>query len=427
MNHVESVRNVKNGRSSLINRDIINEFIDYDGHDRVKIDSLINRWKQLLHKRGAKQGDLVAIAILNVNVWHVSALFACAEMGLRVLLLDAPAHKNSLPYTKIARFGPARFCIDDGSGKTLYDGLHQKMITEYSEEILTPSQVSDMPNQNIDTHISPDTPFLVSSTSGTTKFSRKIEFTQQEVYEMSLRNIKIFRFSKASTVLHTKNMHHASAMITDLIPSLMCADRHFSMTLADRNDWHPTNVMDINRFIVKNRVTHMIVPNRDVLEWLLSTNVRYLYTVNMNMSGFTMGPEFIEMAEKHNIRFIQHYGSIDTAIPLMVRYVTSETKEQRGNCLGVLPDFEYVVTCDPVTGRITVTHHGWDEPRTMDDCVEYNDKTCKYYHNGRIDYVVDPDMVPPPDLDLTPFYQDTKINMDQLRGFLITKKSKENA
>ena len=171
----------------------------------------------------------------------------------------------------------------------------------------------------------------------------------------------------------------------------------------------------------------MIVPNRDVLEWLLSMNVRYLYTVNMNMSGFTMGPEFIEMAEKHNIRFIQHYGSIDTAIPLMVRYVTCLSKEQRGNCLGHLPDFEYLVDVNRYDGRLTVMKPGWLEPKVMDDCVEYDDKTCKYYHNGRVDYVVDPDMVPPPDLDLTPFYQDTKINMDQLRGFLITKKSKENA
>ena len=409
--------------SKMINRDIINEFIDYDNHDRVKIDSLINRWKQLLHKRGAQQGDLVAIAILNVNVWHVSALFACAEMGLRVLLLDAPAHKDSLPYTKIARFGPARFCIDDGSGRTLYDGLHQKMITEYSDEILTPSQVSDQPNQNIDTDVSPDTPFLVSSTSGTTKFSRKIEFTQQEVYEMSERNIDIFRFKKDSTVLHTKNMHHASAMITDLIPSLMVADRHYSMTLADRNDWHPRNVMEINRFIVKHRVTHMIVPNRDVLEWLLSMNVRYLYTVNMNMSGFTMGREFVEMAEKHNIRFIQHYGSIDTAIPLMVRYVTSETKEQRDNCLGHIPDYEYIVNVNRFDGRLTVMKPGWIEPKVMGDHVEFDDKTCKYYHVGRTE---ESDLEIPEDLDLTPFYQDTKINMDQLRGFLITKKSKEN-
>lgn len=410
--------------SKMINRDIINEFIDYDNHDRVKIDSLINRWKQLLHKRGAAQGDLVAIAILNVNVWHVSALFACAEMGLRVLLLDAPAHKDSLPYTKIARFGPARFCIDDGSGKTLYDGLHQKMITEYSDEILTPKDASDQPNQNIDTDVSPDTPFLVSSTSGTTKFSRKIEFTQQEVYEMSERNIDIFRFEKTSTVLHTKNMHHASAMITDLIPSLMVADRHFSMTLADRNDWHPKNVMEINRFIVKNRITHMIVPNRDVLEWLLSMNVRYLYTVNMNMSGFTMGPEFIEMAEKHNIRFIQHYGSIDTAIPLMVRYVTCLSKEQRDNCLGHIPDYEYIVDVNRFDGRLTVMKPGWIEPKVMGDHVEFDDKTCKYYHVGRTE---ESDLEIPEDLDLTPFYQDTKINMDQLRGFLITKKSKENA
>ena len=146
----------------MITREIINPNILYDNKfDLDHIYSLINRWKQLFYRQGASKGDLVAISILNVNHWHVSAIFACAELGLRILLLDSPAKKESLPFTKLARFGPARFCLDDGSGRNLYDGLHQEMINSYSQIILTPRDAADWDDDDVQPWtVEPDDPFL---------------------------------------------------------------------------------------------------------------------------------------------------------------------------------------------------------------------------------------------------------------------------
>ena len=41
---------------------------------------------------------------------------------------------------------------------------------------------------------------MISSTSGSTKPSRKIEFTHKEVYEMSRRNIDIFKFKPETSI-----------------------------------------------------------------------------------------------------------------------------------------------------------------------------------------------------------------------------------
>lgn len=406
----------------MITRNIINRDVVYDGRFKYEhIDSLINRWKNLFVNEGARKGDLVAISILNVDVWHVSAVFACAELGLRIILLDSPAKMESLPYTKLARFGPARFCLDDGSGRNLYDGLHQSMITRYSQQILNIRQCADSSSDPCQPwEVEETDPFLVSSTSGTTQFSRMVEFNHRDVLWMSKRNIDVFEFKPWSTVLHTKNMHHASALITSLFPALMCCKEHFHMTLPDGEQRHSQH--QVLQTIDGCEITHMIVPNNKILNWLLSTGHIFRRNVLMNMSGFTMGPDFNHLCKLHNISFIQHYGSIDVAIPLLTRKVTKDSFPEE-NCLGTPPDDTYNLTPSTPSGILWVDHPDWNHPKSMGDIVEFRNE--KYYHLGRAE--VESGLDIPEDIDLEPFYQDTKINMDQLRGFLITKNSKKSA
>jgi hypothetical protein len=156
----------------------------------------------------------------------------------------------------------------------------------------------------------------------------------------------------------------------------------------------------------------MIVPNRDVLKWILSSDPYFENNVLMNMSGFTMGPEYNTMCLNHNISFLQHYGSIDTAIPLLVRYLPED--EDSDWCLGSVPDDYYDVRFNGT--RLQVSCDDWT--REMGDLVEQRGD--KYYFVGRVIKQGNPELADtiPEDLDLTPFYQDTKLNMDQLRGYL---------
>ena len=130
------------------------------------------------------------------------------------------------------------------------------------------------------------------------------------------------------------------------------------------------------------------------------------------MCGFLMDADFVDLAREYNVCFQSHYGSIDTAIPLLINRVDKDTFHIP-NSLGVLCDDFYETTLE--NGRMKVEHPMWDAPRYMDDRLELFDG----------EYILKSDrpiclkeMGVPEGFDLTPFSHDTKIDFEQLRGYL---------
>ena len=410
--------------SRLINRHILNDNINFDSKTKEELIHEIKKWKMLFRENyNVRKGEVVAISILDVTHYHLSCLLACAELGLKVFIIDAPATKESLPYTKLALHGPADYCVHhEFMGDDLYDGLHGQMIREYSKELIdTRELVFKEPNDfEMPDKISEDDIFMISSTSGSTKASRKIEFTHKEVYEMSRRNIDIFKFKPETKVLHTKNMHHASAMICTLLPSIMVSEYHRSFTLPQNLDW----ISDVN--ILKQMISneqyrinskggyHMTVPNQMILEFLLkSVFPSFKNKTIISMCGFTLPEEYVDIAKTFNLEFISHYGSIDTGIPLLVNYLDENT-EYRSDCLGVPPDDFFNIQVSPTTNAY-VGCQMWSEDRILDDILYVEDNL--YFLKGRVENANTVFDIPD-DLDLDKFYQDTKLNMEQLRGHL---------
>ena len=410
--------------SRLINRHILNDNINFDSKTKEELIHEIKKWKMLFRENyNVRKGEVVAISILDVTHYHLSCLLACAELGHKVFIIDAPATKESLPYTKLALHGPADYCVHhEFMGDELYDGLHGQMIREYSKELIdTRELVFKEPNDfEMSNEISEDDIFMISSTSGSTKPSRKIEFTHKEVYEMSRRNIDIFKFKPETKVLHTKNMHHASAMICTLLPSIMVSEYHRSFTLPQNLDW----ISDVN--ILKQMISneqyrinskggyHMTVPNQMIFEFLLkSVFPSFKNKTIISMCGFTLPEEYIDIAKTFNLEFISHYGSIDTGIPLLVNYLDENT-EYRSDCLGVPPDDFYDIQVSPSTNA-SVGCQLWSEDRILDDILYVEDNL--YFLKGRVENANTVFDIPD-DLDLDKFYQDTKLNMEQLHGHL---------
>ena len=410
--------------SRLINRHILNDNINFDSKTKEELIHEIKKWKMLFRENyNVHKGEIVAISILDVTHYHLSCLLACAELGLKVFIIDAPATKESLPYTKLALHGPADYCVHhEFMGDELYDGLHGQMIREYSKELIDTRELvfKEPKDFEIPDDISEDDIFMISSTSGSTKPSRKIEFTHKEVYEMSRRNIDIFKFKPETKVLHTKNMHHASAMICTLLPSIMVSEYHRSFTLPQNLDW----ISDVN--ILKQMISneqyrinskggyHMTVPNQMILEFLLkSVFPSFKNKTIISMCGFTLPEEYIDYAKTFNLEFISHYGSIDTGIPLLVNYLDENT-EYRSDCLGVPPDDFFNIQVSPTTNA-SVGCQLWSEDRILDDILYVEDNL--YFLKGRVENANTVFDIPD-DLDLDKFYQDTKLNMEQLRGHL---------
>ena len=65
----------------------------------------------------------------------------------------------------------------------IYGGLHGKMIREYSKELIDARELKLKVATGMDyiNEVSEDDVFMISSTSGSTKISRKVEFTQRSI------------------------------------------------------------------------------------------------------------------------------------------------------------------------------------------------------------------------------------------------------
>ena len=103
----------------MITRDILLDnfsFIDTNTSTSVNketLSDLIDRWKYLLVSRGAKRGDSLGIAFVMVDADHLALLFAAAELGMCLLVLDKPVVEESIDRTRAAIFAPIDFLVID--------------------------------------------------------------------------------------------------------------------------------------------------------------------------------------------------------------------------------------------------------------------------------------------------------------------------
>jgi len=320
-----------------ISRHIINKDIDYDGYNYNQLCNLIDRWKYLLVSKNVKKGNTLALSISIVNPNQIALTIAAAELGLQLFIIDWPISIKTMSKTKLGLFGPVDFTVECESLRSIE--IHHKMITEYSLNVIAENEIDSIHDTYTPIWGRASSPFLIASTSGTTGEAKPIIFTQKEIYEMSKRNIDIFKFYKDSRVGHTKNMHHASSLITDLIPSLMASDFHRSClySVLDPKTFE-NNVIPI---VKKYKLDRLLVYNMfSMFKFLEALGEDNDYKIVINMSGFSAPKNFPDICRKFNIEIVSHYGSIDTGIPLLVNYITEHSK-YIPNSLGILPDKFY--------------------------------------------------------------------------------------
>ena len=433
----------------MLTTNIINDSLDYDGHTKSDIISLTNRWKHLLkNKYNAEKGDKLAISIMEVNVNQIALSFAAAELGLILFILDFPVNPQTIHKTKLGLFGPVKFTVECDWLKS--HPIHHIMVERYSENVLHEDDILNYYEECEDEFNELHTPYLLGSTSGTTSDSKPVLFTQNEVYTISKRNIDVFKFVKDDKVVHSKNMHHASSILTHLFPSLMASDNHRNIVM------NPMTVEHISGWfadeIVKWQPTKMMMINMRCMDIFLKAIPKLDTTLLINMSGFTVPDYFVGLCEENNIEFISHFGSIDTGIPLLVNHVTKDSDWTKSS-LGCQPDDFY--TMELVDDRVVVNCELWPNKRLLGD--QLNKKGNTWIHMGRdkkhvLDnfvskhYAGEFDIVGE-DLHLVlweptvsydtdrintnifrtittlnkkDFTTETKVNMDQLRGYLCT-------
>lgn len=415
----------------LVTRDIIGGEINrdtqeftgflYDNHNLNDVYNEIDKTKNLLINAGAKKGDLVTIGIMIVDITHIGAIFACAELGLKVFILDSPATLESLPFTKLALHGPSDYYIYNSQEDTthVYGGLHDEMMKRYGGVGIDVIEGNDVTYRTGE-EVYPSDPFIMSSTSGTTGPSKPVLFSHEETMSLSERNATVFEFKTKSKVIHSRNLHHVSAMLTHLLPALMYGYCHSSFAIGHDGSFKDSEDYRDGVFDMHNEPpSHIMIPNKKELYNFLelvsspfkntAVDPKNNSVMNINMCGFALDEEFVQIARDYNVCFMSHYGSIDTAIPLLVNRVDGNSITVE-NGLGVLPDDYYKATLE--NGCMKVEHPLWDEPRYLEDELEYVDGQYIIHPKKRNQIEI------PEGFDISPFFIDTKINYEQLRGHL---------
>lgn len=373
----------------MINRHIINPNINYSGLNRDRLFLLINKWKSLLLKKGASKGDVVALAIMSVNPNHVAAVFACAELGLRLFLFSRPISRETLHATKMGTFGPMDYTIVEEY--MWNEDYNREMFERYGGEIIWQSEVEDCSDEeSMSADVKPSDTFLFASTSGSTGTSKAVYVSHEDFHRTAVRSASVFNIQRDSRLVHNMNMHHASAMMTYLIPGLMFADTHFYGQVTDRDvfgDEITYSPEEFVQFLLREKITHTMCGFPIMINLFAKLIKQYKEQwsnkIIMNISGFTVPERFYQHAKETPFVFYSHYGAVDVnyGSPLLLN-VVDENSEYEPNLLGTQPDDFFEVNFDDA--GVFVTSELWEGGKRMSDRLDKVGDM--YYHIGRSEW-----------------------------------------
>lgn len=367
----------------MITRNLINVNIDYDGQNRDQIFSLINRWKRLLIAKGASKGNVLALAIMSVNLNHIACIFAAAELGIKLFLFSKPLSRETLHATKMGIFGPMDFTVIEEY--MWNEDYHQELFLTYGGELIFQNEIDDVSDMGDfqPWDVDADDTFLFASTSGSTSGAPKpAYYSHKEFMSTIIRNAKVFKIDKDSVFLHSINMHHASSMLSSLMPGLMYADKHYygSVGRLRSKCYTPEEFIDLIVTKKINMIQIAFPAQIDALIPLLAKHENVEHKIRINVSGFTVPEKFYDYAKQYPIEFWSHYGAVDVGGPILVNVVDS-TSEYKPSYLGYQPDNFYDINFDD-SGAYVVSK-AWKGTRRLADKLEK--AADGFYHRGRAD------------------------------------------
>lgn len=379
---------------NVITRDFINpDFKLYSQEriaDRDLVVDMIRYWKIFLwEKYNIRPGMKIGIAMLEVDVYHLSLLFAASELGLSLVVLDHPVSENTINKTKAAMFAPIDIGIVDHHLKN--DQLHQIMMEKFcTNTIDSHTEFDEYQIQDHDLYSAikdkffckPSSVLVLASTSGTTSESKAVPYTQKYLAELTVRNSKVFNYTKDSRVVHTRNMHHASSLLIHFLPTVYACSEHWAHYVNYQDSNH---VNEFANLLVKNQINFAMLCNNYELNGLLDVlgqqNTKFKQPLDINISGFHLNEHYLEQVKKHNFNIVSTFGSVDTGVPVFVnRLEPTSSIVNNSGLIGYFPnDGFYDLTITNSTVHIGCSGYWMD--RTLNDLIE--ERNGLYYHLQR--------------------------------------------
>lgn len=296
--------------SKIIDRNLICDYINYAGHSKQDLCNLINRWKRLLIERyGAKRGQILGIAIFEVNPNHIALLFAAAEIGMKILVMSKIVSEETMASSKIALLGPTDVTVVQKDSHFVTD-LSMKVFNTYSRNVCFETDIEEITDDSdIETEeVFPQDPIFLSSTSGSTGNSKPVYLTHEFVMKVVPCEWNIQGYTKETTVMHNVNMHHITAAVVDIFPTLAIVEEHHYGLI-----YHGQEEEFVRDYLVGRKIKRMLAQNKwqmdRLIPYIRKYKEKFTHKIQFFTSGFVIPPDLYDVCKELPIEIVSAYGS----------------------------------------------------------------------------------------------------------------------
>jgi|688.fasta_scaffold11777_8 hypothetical protein len=302
----------------IITREVINKNIVYHDYNsgskefEVKtyqdLVNLINAYKNILIKNGAKLGETILVAPTR-GFNNLAAFIAAAELGLGSTIVNSFLQK-SVYYSdsKIKTLLPINYFIADE--EDLKDLTKHQFYSMICDKVLVekPNDFTD----NKEIWATEQTVHHLSTSSGTSGAPKRIEHTHEFTYAVSKRNTSYM----GKNIMITGRPTHGSSLATFYVPSVL-SEKTENIYFCTTDD---ITSKELNK---PNTISNLCDSLQIVYADLLDETLNKL-TKNPNLTVFTLTairPEWLKFIRLGRIKnIISLYGTSETSGPIMMQY-----------------------------------------------------------------------------------------------------------
>lgn len=349
---------------NIITRDLIADYINYDGYSKHDLCRLINRWKRLLVAEGAKKGTGIGIGIFDLNQNHIALLFAAAELGLELTVLSKPISLETVRATKQMQVGLPEIMVIEYVGAFFWPEEMVKYYESNSVKIIPEAQIDTVTDDSdvVGEKVYPSDTYLVTSTSGTTGKVKRIEMSHETVLKWASIPLRLMRYSREYTMMHNVNMHHSAALTAAILPGLMVVENnYYGMIQTGKEEEFITDYV-IGRG-VKTMMANNIFQIDRMIPHIEKHKDKFTHKLEIFIGGFKAPDILYDYAKDLPVTFWASYGTTEHG--LISWFVIDDKTENIPYYVGELVDWISIDFVDE-TAYITCDYLGISNSKLTD-------------------------------------------------------------
>ena len=351
--------------------------------------SAIDRWRHLLVERASVSvGSKVGTGFLMTDLSYVSCVYALAELGAIVLILDkVPTGSAVKPRCRVLAPFDLYIRPNTSPANVLAVGdwyARQQLDSDQWYAYQPPADAEPAPPVT-----DGELPFMRCTTSGSIGEPVAVEYGHAWFRAVGDHCIRTFGFQSDDRVLHLSNLHHGGSSGCFFFPAMRACRQHYFLYGLDVE---PHWIDRIVALITTRQINRVMFPKTAVLDAVLARMPAIqhrcvFYTLQANHKSW------IQESRRTGIEIVSLFGASEILGPIFINRITPHTPDDHQVLDYGLPLDFYTVSVDleqlhvmdrtyrtAVTNDIfTVDEQGHYHYGSRSDLIRINEVSFGYY------------------------------------------------